>query len=707
MYNSIAEQNDNLLKGGIKMKIERLFALVLAIGLISSSLILFQRADVEKGYKNYEITLDYTEMVRFADIGGEDLDYYLREFKEAGASSINIGEATINSLKQNMDFKIRTELEGFDLVVMGSREGLEFIENGLKDTLIEERNITYRDENTLVIEGYPRDFGFDTTIVRDFNGNRIGGSHIGQASKIEYAGLGFLDSEIEAAKESGLNVLLRPVYVSQIQNSREALQRFEDTLNRHSIDQRYIIFGGEEAIGTDDELEALAEIMEDRNMSVGMIEASVQREHLDMAGMKPLVERLNYDAVRVFTTWPYIQRRFDYGIPLHHNGEEIMNTYYRAITERNIRVIYFRPFITPSGKVVTDMELYKARFGELQQRLEKTHSIVPGEINTMDYLRARRTLQMLSALGTLAGGFIILDNLLKIKRKHILSLFGISIVGVSAIYVLNIKLDIVNKMFGLLSTIVFPSISGMFVLATVREILKQKNEASMGTAYFRGILILLLAVVISLIGAIFQVSFFAQSKYLLELDIFKGVKISQVAPMGIIMLVYLSYFGYGRKNDEIYIKYEELKEFFLGNIKIWQALIVGVLLGAVALLLLRSGHESNVEPSSMELLVRNLLEIFLPARPRNKAFLLGYPGLVLMVYLAFKKKFVWSFPAFALIVMIGQSNILNTFSHIRTPIYMSYLRVSYELVITLFTSAIFVLVAEGAIKLIEKGKGNA
>lgn len=689
------------------MKIERLFALVMAIGLIASSLILFQRVDVERGYKNYEITLDYTEMTRFADIGDEDLDYYLREFKEAGALSINVGEATINSLKQNMNFKINTDLEGFDLVVRGSKEGLEFIERGLRDTLSEPRNITYRDENTMVVEGYPRDFGFDTTIIRDFNGNRIGGRQIGQASKLEYVGLGFIDSEIETAQSSGLNVLLRPVYVSALQDGAKALKRFESTLDRHSIDQRYIIFGGEEAIGSDSELEALASLMEDRNMAVGMIEASVQREHLDMAGMKPLVERLNYDAVRVFTTWPYIQRRFDYGIPLHRNGEEIMNTYYRAITERNIRVIYFRPFITPSGKVVTDMELYRARFGELEQRLSNTHSIIPGEINTMDYLRARRTFQMLSALGTLAGAFIILDNIIKIKRKYILSLFGISILGTAGIYILNIRLDMINKMFGLLSTIVFPSISGIFVLATIKEILKQKKEVSLGSAYFRGMLILLLAVVISLIGAIFQVAFFAHSKYLLELDIFKGVKLSQVAPMGIILLVYLSFFGYGRKNDEIYIKYDEIKEFLLGNIKIWQALIVAILLGAVAMLLLRSGHESNVEPSSMELLMRNLLEIFLPARPRNKAFLLGYPGLVLMVYLAFKKKFVWSFPAFALIVMIGQSNILNTFSHIRTPIYMSYLRVSYELVITLFTGALFVLITEGALKLIEKGKGNA
>lgn len=72
---------------------------------------------------------------------------------------------------------------------------------------------------------------------------------------------------------------------------------------------------------------------------------------------------------------------------------------------------------------------------------------------------------------------------------------------------------------------------------------------------------LVLAIAISLIGAIYEVAFFAQSKYLLELDIFKGVKLSQVAPLAIALVAYMAYFGYSRKDKDNYLRVNEIKEF--------------------------------------------------------------------------------------------------------------------------------------------------
>ncbi len=689
------------------MRVERILAIFLALGLIVSSFILFDRMKVENAYKTYEITLDYNEMLRYSSEAEQEIGKSLKDFKEAGVASVNIGEATINSLKLNEDYKIRTSFEGYDLVITGEKQGLEFIEKGLKEVLKESRKMNYKDETTLVIEGKPKDMAFDSTVVRDFVGNKIGTSTIGQASKLEYTGLGYLDSEINIAKASGLDVLLRPVYIADTQDAKKSIDRFIDSIDTYDLKQSYVIFAGEQVIGSDEELDYLAKILYDRDISVAMIEASVQREHLETLGIEQLVEKMDYKAVRAFTTWQFIQKRYDYGIPMHHNGEEIVNTFYRAITERNIRIIYFKPFIMPNSKAVTDMKIYKDRLDDLQERLSKTHDIKPGEVQPMQPLRARRSMQMISALGTLAAAFIILENIIKLKRKHLLLGFMISAILTGGVYVVNIKLDLVNKLFGLLATIVFPSLSIIAVLAIIKDILSKNQKVKTFQAYTRGLIVLILAIVISLIGAIYEVAFFAQSKYLLELDIFTGVKLSQVAPLAIALVSYMAYFGYTRNDKENYLRLNEIKEFLLGNIKIWQALIVGLLLGAVALLLLRSGHESNVEPSSIELLLRNMLELLLPARPRTKAFLLGYPALILFVYLAFRKRFVWSFPAFALLAAIGQSNILNTFSHIRTPIYISYLRVSYELAISVVIGAVFVLCADLFIKALEKVKKHA
>ena len=688
------------------MKIQRIFAVFLAFGLIFSSFILFQRVKSENQYKHYEITLDYNDMERFSSETSKDIKSVLSDFKEAGAASVNVGEATINSLKLNTDYKISTSFEGYDLVVRGESSGLKFIENGLDDVLKERRRMTYRDENTLVIEGKPKDLAYDATVVRDYDGNKIGTSTIGQSSKLEYAGLGFLTEEIETAKTAGLQVLLRPVYQKDLQDAKKSIDRFFDTMENYDISQSYVIFAGEQALGTDTQLEYMAERLEEKNVAIAMVEASVQREHLETIGVEPLVEEMDYKAVRAFTTWQFIQKRFDYNIPFHHNGEEIVNTFYRAITERNIRIIYFKPFIKPNGDAVTDMQIYKDRFSDLQARLLDTHNIVPGPVQTMGYLNVSRFMQMMSAFGAIAAAFILLDNLLKISRKPLLYIFAGTIFATAAIYAAGIKLELVNKMFGLLSTIIFPSLSVIFVLALIKQILSYEKLASPLAAFGRGIFTLIIAVVISIIGAVYQVAFFAHSRFLLELDIFSGVKLSQVAPLMITGVAYLAYFGYSRKDKEGYLRYDEIKSFLMGNIKIWQALGATILIGIVAMLLLRSGHESNVEPSSIELLMRNTLEQLLAARPRNKAFLLGYPALIVFVYLAFNKKYMWSFPALALLVSIGQSNILNTFSHIRTPIYISYLRVSYELGLSILVAGIVILVLILAEKLISKTRHN-
>ena len=81
------------------MRVERILAIFLALGLIVSSFILFDRMKVENGYKTYEITLDYNEMLRYSSEAEQDMEKSLRDFKEAGVASVNIGEATINSLK--------------------------------------------------------------------------------------------------------------------------------------------------------------------------------------------------------------------------------------------------------------------------------------------------------------------------------------------------------------------------------------------------------------------------------------------------------------------------------------------------------------------------------------------------------------------------------------------------------------------------------
>lgn len=687
------------------MKLDKFIVGILLIGLVSSMMLTMQRAKVENEYKKYEVTMDYAEAERFAENMDQDTKKVLLDFHEAGIHSVNISEVTIHSLKKNKDHRVITQNIGYDLMIQSNPMTLQWIEKGLKEVLAEPRKMSYPDDHHLLIEGKPEDYIFETGFLRDLSGNSLGGGPTAEFSKLEYVGLGYLDKEIQTVKDLGIKIALRPTYVESLQDPKKSVRRFEEVLDHYKINQDYVIFSGQEALAWDEE-ELMVDLLKDRSMTVAMIEASVQREHLEVKGMDSIARKTGYQAIRAFTTWQFIQKRYDYGIPRHHHGEEIVNSYYRAITERNIRLIYFKPFILPSGKVVTDMNIYKARLDDLQARLQKTHHILPGDPIPMKLLESNRLLQMIAAMGVIAAAFVILDNIVRMRRKIFYILYAVPAVGICGIYVAGLKVSLINKMMGLSATIIFPVLSITLALLLIKSVLTQKGKPEDLKVYFRGVSILLVCIVISLIGAIYEVAFFAESKYLLELDIFKGVKLSQMAPILIMGIVYLCIFGYKRENDSNYITIQEIVRFLGESIRVWQAIVVVGLLGVVVLLLLRSGHETNVQPSAVELFMRNTLEYLLPARPRTKAFMAAYPALILFVYLAFYKKYKILYPVLALMAVIGQSNILNTFSHIRTPLYISFLRVGYEFLCSLAVGAVFIVLAKGLINFFGKVRTN-
>jgi NAD/NADP transhydrogenase beta subunit len=87
----------------------------------------------------------------------------------------------------------------------------------------------------------------------------------------------------------------------------------------------------------------------------------------------------------------------------------------------------------------------------------------------------------------------------------------------------------------------------------------------------------------------------------------------------------------------------------------------------------RTGHEGTLQPMEIEMIIRNILEEKLLVRPRTKEFTVAFPALVLVAYLAslrFKSLVFIS----GLAAVIGQTSIVNTFSHLRTPVVVSIIR---------------------------------
>ena len=88
------------------------------------------------------------------------------------------------------------------------------------------------------------------------------------------------------------------------------------------------------------------------------------------------------------------------------------------------------------------------------------------------------------------------------------------------------------------------------------------------------------------------------------------------------------------------------------------------------------------------------MEQNLVARPRTKSILAGYPAIILLTYIAYTKRGQFIAAILTLFATIGMTDIVNTFSHIRTPLYISFMRVLVEIVVALLISLLILIIAE-------------
>ena len=147
------------------------------------------------------------------------------------------------------------------------------------------------------------------------------------------------------------------------------------------IEPEYVIIGGEGIPGYDDGIDTMKNYVKETKIRIGLIETTTQRGNIMQKGVTDVVENSNYNAVRVFSVWDYIQNRYKYYG--YSGAQEIENTFFRAITERNIRVLYFKPIRQTDdyGIYVTEPEEYHQLFKNLNERLA-AHNIEVGRALT-------------------------------------------------------------------------------------------------------------------------------------------------------------------------------------------------------------------------------------------------------------------------------------------------------------------------------------
>ncbi|TCO73147.1 DUF5693 family protein [Marinisporobacter balticus] len=715
------------------MKKNYILLLIVAFAVLISSMVAYKRMTVESNNKTVDVVLDYNEFEKMAKQSEHDLGWWFHKLKGQGVRAVALNEENFESMmdenkplkvemigniikdmewekkypKPLVDYLNTNEIDAYDLLATtNSKELYNFIKEGLESRYDENKFkiINSKDKYMFLLDGTVED-GLYTQMEKIFDAKEKGFKEVSSlySSKLIRVGLGLDQKKVNLIKNSGLNVVPRPNNYKRFSGNKLVKATIDD-YKKFNIKPAYFIFGGSEVLGYPDGLNILEDYMKKNDIKVGMIESGVQREHIEQDGLYELTRNLGYNAVRVFSMADYIQKRFQY---YNYKGaEEIENTLFRAVTERNIRVIYFKPFKYEENIYVTDRSEYVKMFDGFKTRIRE-HEMTLGQASVMESNKVRNRYKILIGWGIVAAGILLLNAMLQLKEKYKHILLGLGLLGVTGIVV--VKPSLATMLLALSAAIIFPSLSMAYFCKRCRDYYNQQiKKEHIFKIIGLGIKDLIICSGISAIGALMVGTILSDIEYLLEMSIFRGVKFSQLVPISIFMILYLGYFGYKNHKapgESTAIKWEDIKGILFDNVKIVYV-IVGVVLGVIGYIYMaRTGHETNITPSDLEMIFRNTLEEKLFARPRNKEFLFAFPALIMGVAVA-KYGYKHLVFIFGLATVIGQTSIVNTFCHLRTPMVLSLLRTGYSLIFGILLGIIYVLVIYGIMKMFRRLRGE-
>jgi hypothetical protein len=630
----------------------RLVLVVLALGLIASLFVAVRRERREAGARNVEIVMDDSDFSDFADSYGYDQATLLSALRKAGLTSLAVSEELGTSLATGT---AATAYSGSTLLAQARIAPLS---DPLFAALAQAHAIR---ADTVYLVAYTaasaRRYAQQLPLHFVPGALRVLRASLPVVWAIRTTGdyfngegLGLPADRVALANRLGL------LLVPRLQNDEDftpaQIQALVDDAVAGGRARTAIFFGiRNEVLGYPDNAAAAAAALQSAHLNFGAIETydpkQIQLGNAELARKMP--ERL----VRVQTI---AKAEADKLSP-----EEIIARYLLGVNERNIRVVYLRPYLHAwNGRSLADTNVEIVRriavgIREQNKRIASASPFAKFVVNAPTIALASLAvpailLLLLEALGV-AGirwlvAFVLADLLL-----------------VAAGYVAHHDL-LVRQVLALIAGLAFPAMGMLAVGWAFRG--DPDPAGRQDNAYVRGVSALVIAIAVTLGGALTIVGLLSTALTMTEIDQFLGVKYVLVVPALAALALYLFTDRFGAKIDP--------RAAADTPVRVVQLLVGAVLVAGAGIVLIRSGNQSDIAPSTFELVLRSHLTTILQVRPRFKEFVVAWPALVLVPALLAEDRRRWGW-LFVLAGGMGLGDLIDTFSHLHTPLLVSLERV--------------------------------
>jgi hypothetical protein len=643
----------------------RLLLAVLALGLIACLYVGVRRERHEHRANRVEIVMDDADFASLARSYAYDQRAFLIALRQVGLTSLAVQEELGGQVTASPNAAVysgpallaQSKLFGFRDPVFA-----RLAAHGVR-----------ADEVYLVADDAPTAERYSRQLALKFSPRSVRVIHAGvptvfairtQADYFGTVGLGLPTERVALARELGLRL------VPRLQNDErfrapqiDALVR--DATYRH--DAHTVIFFGlrNQVLGFPDNIDATANAMRAAKLDFGTVETYDVKQN--QAGSETLAHDLPDRTVRVQAiAKPELDKL---------RPEEIVQRYDLGVRERNVRVVYLRPFGHQWGDrsiQMTNVELVR----QIAQNV-RAAGLRVGTASPFDRFVTRPWEIALASLAVPAILLLLLAEFGFGDRRWLIAFVAVDVLLVVAGFAVHHDMA-VRKVLALLAGIAFP-VAGFVAIAPV---FRAPRAPSAGAAILDGIRVVAIATVVTLCGALVVVGLLSTPLTMTEIDRFSGVKLVLAVPPLICLLLYLFTRRWG----------SALSPASLGDapVNVLQLVAAAVLLGAGYLLLARSGNQSDITPSSFELALRSHLTTLLAVRPRFKEFVLGFPALMLVPALVPSDRARWGW-LFALAIGVGLADVVDTFSHLHTALAVSVLRLLNGAVIGVLIGAVAVV----------------
>lgn len=630
---------------------------LLIITLLGSIAGISMRMANEAQNKSLVMTIDYREFNKVAAKANVNLDTLLEELKANGLTRASVKEVSLRDLEFAGKVEVRPFAEVKASIMNENYRDLKVILHQIGDIPVSPVNLTIITSDKDTIEfleaNFSRRYKDDEIVSFSLDDKHyfVINTEIAPPVKTKEEEfpqdvlIGFDTSLMDKLVADGFEIVLSPG--NSTGTNLEYIDDYLPIIEDYNI--RYVVINGEVS-GAPDNIEKMAKLVNDNDLIIGLIEMPVQLGFLEQKGLKTLIEDTDYPVNRVYST-----RNDEY----LKNVDERYYRWVRGVIDRGIRIIHVVPFQNDKLSYSENLEDTVEVIGRFNATIQTKGYSINNPINVLSAKTPNAVHQLMVGLSLLLGFILYLAYLFKINRRYLLALLGVGFLGIAGLTI-GLAADF-SKLYALAAAILYPSLSSLLLLIYIRDNYEH--------GFFRQVFTSLFIILgINAIGMFTIVTSLADIRFIMNIEYFRGVKLAFLLPLLLFILNYLAVFS----ADEGLVKY--LAKYFSKKPNYFILMLLGIGVIAVYYYIGRSGHTAGVSVSSLELRLREVLESIFTARPRFKEILIGYPSLLVLVYLYRKYRQELIALVFGLGVMMGSISMVNSFAHVFTAVTISFNR---------------------------------